>query len=152
MALDVQVSTDEVRVLLESGYLATERREYAKAKEIFEGALALGRGTDVAEVALANLQLVQGNPKEAEKQLRQILKSKPDNAFAHALLGELLHTQGKKQEALDALSKAKAGDPALGRMAGAVEEAVTAGATYSYKTVKEQEKAIKDQGGKPAGQ
>ena len=37
-------------------------------------------------------------------------------------------------------------------MAGAVEEAVTAGATYSYKTVKEQEKAIKDQGGKPAGQ
>ena len=61
MALDVQVTSEELRLLLESGYLSTERREYVKAKEIFEGVQALGRGADVAEVGLANLYLMQGN-------------------------------------------------------------------------------------------
>jgi tetratricopeptide (TPR) repeat protein len=146
MALDVQVSPEETRVLLESGYLATERREYAKAKEIFEGCIALGRGADVAEVALANLDLVQGKPKDAEKALRAAVKSRPENAYAWALLGEILHTQGKKQESLEALSKAKSLDAsgAFGGMAGAMEEAVNQGADYSYKTVKEQEQAAKE--------
>jgi len=139
MALDVQVSTDEVRVLLEAGYLATERREFPKAKEIFEGAIALGRGVDVAEVALANLLLVQGNPKDAEKALRQVLKAKPDSAPAWALLGEVLHVQGKKQDALDAVGKAKAGDGAL---ASVLEGAFQEG-DYSYKTPKEVEAAKK---------
>src|SRR5437879_5158138 len=107
MALDVQISTDELRLLLEAGYLATERREFAKAKEIFEGIQALGRGADVAETGLANLYLVQGNQKEAEKLLKQAVKSNPKNAYATALLGELLHTLGKKDEALATLKQAK---------------------------------------------
>jgi tetratricopeptide (TPR) repeat protein len=136
MALDVQISTDELRLLLEAGYLATERREFSKAKEIFEGIQALGRGADVAETGLANLHLVQGNQKDAEKLLRQAIKTNPKNAYATALLGEVLHTLGKKDEALETLKQAKALDPAASAMASAVEAAVKEGVAYDYKAKK----------------
>ncbi len=133
MALDVQIAPEELRLLLESGYLATERREYGKAKEIFEGVAAIGRGVDVAEVGLANLYLMQQNSKDAEKLLRQAIKSNAQNAYAHALLGELLHTLGKKDEALEMLGKAKSLDRgAVASMASAVEEAVKSGVDYKY--------------------
>ncbi|HVY62652.1 MAG TPA: tetratricopeptide repeat protein [Planctomycetota bacterium] len=135
MALDVQIGTEELRLLLEAGYLATERREFGKAKEIFEGVQAIGRGVDVAETGLANLHLVQGNQKDAEKLLRQALKTNPKNAYATALLGELLHTLGKKDEALAALNQAKQLDPgASAAMASAVEAAVNENVAYDYKT------------------
>lgn len=134
MALDVELETEELRFLLESGYLATERREYGKAKEIFEGVQAIGRGADVAEVGLANLHLLQGNAKEAEKHLKQAIKSNGSNAYAHAQLGELLHTLGKKDEALAMLSKATSLDSGgpVGQMAAAVEEAVRTDLAYKY--------------------
>jgi tetratricopeptide (TPR) repeat protein len=133
MALDLQLAPEELRLLLEAGYLATERREWVKAKEIFEGIVALGRGADVASVGLANLQLMQSNPKEAEKLLKQAIGANPKNAYAHALLGELLHTLGKKDESLEVLAKAKElGDPAAAQMASAVEEAVNTGVAYKY--------------------
>lgn len=136
MALDVQVSTEELRLLLEAGYLATERREFAKAKEIFEGIQAIGRGADVAETGLANCYLVQGNQKDAEKLLRQAVKTNPQNAYASALLGELLHTLGKKDEALEMLAKARSMDKSgsVAQMAGAVEDAVKGDVTYNYKS------------------
>ena len=134
MPLDVQITVEETRLLLEAGYLATERKEYVKAKEIFEGVQALGRGADVAEVGLANLHLMQQQSKEAEKLLRQAIKTNPQNAYAHALLGELLHTLGKKEEALESLGKAKALDQgATAGMAAAVEEAVKTDVAYKYK-------------------
>lgn len=134
MALDLEPSTAEVRLLLEAGYLAAERREYAKAREIFEGVIALGRGADVARVGLANIHLLQSQPKEAEKLLREAVKSSPANAYAWAQLGEFLHTQGKKDEALETLAKARSLDSsgAFGGMAQAVEEAVRTDLAYKY--------------------
>lgn len=133
MALDLQLAPEELRLLLEAGYLATERREWVKAKEIFEGVVALGRGADVANVGLANLNLIQGQPKDAEKLLKAAIQANPKNAYAHALLGELLHTLGKKEESLEVLAKARElGDPAAAQMASAVEEAVTTGVAYKY--------------------
>jgi tetratricopeptide (TPR) repeat protein len=134
MAVDVQISTEELRLLLEAGYLATERREWTKAKEIFEGVQALGRGADVAEVGLANLYLSQGNAKDAEKVLRQAVKTNGSNAFAYAQLGELLHTLGKNDEALEMLKKAKELDKgAIAAFAANVEDLVKQGVEWSYK-------------------
>ena len=141
MALELQLAPEELRLLLEAGYLATERREWVKAKEIFEGVQAIGRGADVAAVGLANLHLIQSNPKEAEKLLKDAIKSNPKNAYAHALLGELLHTLGKKEESLEILKKARdLGDPAAAQMASAVEEAVTTGVAYKYQVPGQQTK------------
>lgn len=134
MALEVQVAPEELKLLLEAGYLATERREFGKAKEIFEGVQALGRGADVAEVGLGNLFLVQGNAKEAEKVLRQAIKSNPQNGYAHAELGELLLTQGKPDEARQMTDKAKVLDRgAAAALAGAVGEALDQKMAYRYK-------------------
>jgi tetratricopeptide (TPR) repeat protein len=135
MALEVKPSQEEVRVLLESGYLLVERRQYDAAKEVFEGVEAMGRGADVAQMGLATLHTIQGNVKEAEKLLKAAVKANPKNAFAHAQLGELYHTMGKKEEALAALKLAEEADPSGplgGAFARAVREAVEGGHAYRY--------------------
>jgi tetratricopeptide (TPR) repeat protein len=138
MALNMKLGTDEVRLLLETGYLLAERREYVKAKEVFEGVEALGQGADVAQMGLATLHTIQGNPKEAEKFLRAATKSNPKNAFARAQLGELLHTLGKKDEALAELKEAEKLDPqgATGEYARSVRQAVEGGVQYKYQVPK----------------
>jgi lipopolysaccharide biosynthesis regulator YciM len=88
----------------------------------------------VAEVGLANLHLLQQHEKEAEKLLKQAIQTNPTNAYAHAMLGELLHTLGKKDEALSILTRATTLDRgAIATMAAAVEEAVKTGVEYKYK-------------------
>lgn len=138
MALNMKLSTEEVRLLLESGYLLMERREYAKAREVFEGVEAIGHGADVAQMGLATLHTIQGNTKEAEKLLRASIKTNAKNAYAHAQLGELLHTLGKKDEALASLKQAEDLDPQgpTGEYARSVKKAVDAGIGYKYEVPK----------------
>ena len=139
MALDLKLGADEVRLLLESGYMLTERREFAKAKEVFEAVEALGQGADVAQMGLANLLVLQGNVKEAEKQLKAAVKTNAKNASAHAQLGELYHTLGKKDEALASLKEAEKLDPQgpTGQYAKSVREAVETGLAYKYEVPKD---------------
>ncbi len=135
MALDVQLDTEELRLLLEAGFVLIDRRELAKAKEVFEGVVAIGgAGTDVALLGLANLSMIDGNQKDAEKQLKTALQANPNNAHVRATLGELYHTMGKKEQALAELKKAEDLDPngSAGAYARAVREAVETGVAYAY--------------------
>jgi tetratricopeptide (TPR) repeat protein len=143
LALNVQLSVEEVRVLLESGYLLMERREFAKAKEVFEGVEALGRG-EAGGLGLGEVHLRLGNEKEAEKSFRAAAKANPKGALARAKLGELLHTMGKKDEALAELKEAEKLDASgpFGQYAASVRKAVEEGTQYKYKAP-EQKKAKK---------
>lgn len=135
MALNVKVETDELRLLLESGYLLIQRNELQKAKEVFEGVEALGQGLDVAGLALSHLHLIHGNVKDAEKALRGAVKANPKFALAYANLGELCHTQGRKDEAQEFLGKAEELDPQgpAGQFARTLKAAIAeGGADYHY--------------------
>ena len=134
MALNVKLTTEELRLLLETGYLLRERRELQKAKEVFEGVQALGQAADVASMGLADVLLVMGNVKDAEKALQAAIKASPKFALAHAQLGELYHTQGKKAEAVEELQKAESLDPqgTAGTFAKSVLKAVETGVDYKY--------------------
>lgn len=138
MALDVKLGTEELRLLLETGYLLAERREFAKAKEVFEAVEAIGQGADVAQMGLAHVHLVSGNQKEAEKYLKAAVKANPTNAFAHSQLGELLYTLGKKDEAAQSLKEAESLDKngPVGEYARAVRQAMDTGLEYRYRADK----------------
>jgi Tfp pilus assembly protein PilF len=145
MALNVKLSEEELKFLLESGYLYIDRREFAKAKEVFEGVAATGQATDVARMGLANVLTIQGDTKEAEKQLREALKANPKNAHVQAQLGELLYITGKKEDAVAALKQAEALDPTgpAAKYARAVMAAIDEGTVYSYQDPTQPETAKK---------
>jgi tetratricopeptide (TPR) repeat protein len=134
MPLNIKLSTEELKLLLEAGYVLIDRREFAKAKEVFEGVVAVGQAADVARMGLAQVLMIEGNAKEAEKQLKEAAKANPKSAHVHAQLGELYHTMGKKEEALAALKQAEGLDPngSAGRYARSVREAVEQGIAYTY--------------------
>jgi len=142
MGLNVKLSTEELRLLLETGYLLAERREWQKAKEVFEGVQALGQAAEVASMGLADLHLVLGNAKDAEKALKAALKASPQFALAHAQLGELCHTQGRKEEAIASLKKAEELDPqgTAGEFARSVLKVMDLGVAYKYAAPKDEKK------------
>lgn len=134
MALDVAVSPEELRALLEMGFLLRERGELDKALEVFDGVLALRPDLEIAHIGLANVYQVQGNNAEAEKVFRSAVERFPQSAHAHAQLGEFFHTVGRKEDALAELEKAIQIDPSgpYGEAARAVKTLVEDGVEYSY--------------------
>ncbi len=130
----VEVSMEEVRVLLEAGRIYVDRKEYDKAREVFEGARELAPDGEAVLICLANLDLVTGKGADAVKSLKEALKANPKSALAKALLGEAYHTQGKKGDAEKELKEAKKLDPngPGGKLADALLKVMALGLDYTY--------------------
>ncbi|RME72065.1 MAG: hypothetical protein D6776_09400 [Planctomycetota bacterium] len=135
MALGLEVSEQELKALLEVGFLYRERGEAAEAREVFEGVLALRPDLAVAKVGLANALQLLGDDEAAERLLREAAAAQPDNAFVAQQLGELLHTVGKREEAAEWLRKAIELDAAgpYGQAAKAVLDLLEADVAYTYR-------------------
>jgi predicted Zn-dependent protease len=135
MSLGVEVTDQELKALLEVGFLHRERGEVKQAREVFEGVLALRPDLGVAKVGLANVLQLGGDDAGAEAVLREAAEAQPDNAFVQQQLGELLHTLGRKEDALAALDKAielDAGGPNAAA-AQAIKDVVEADIQYTYR-------------------
>ncbi|MCP4499397.1 MAG: tetratricopeptide repeat protein [Deltaproteobacteria bacterium] len=125
----VEVPADEVKVLLESGYLLMEMGKNKEAEEVFSGVCALLPQSDVARVALGNLHFSQGRIPRALKFHQEALKLQPESSLANAHVGECLLMSGKIDQGLSALQKAKNLEPdsAAAAFAQALLEAHEAG-------------------------
>ena len=107
----VEVPADEVKILLEAGYLLMEMGKFKEAEEVFDGVCAMLPQSDVAKVALGNLHFSQGRIPRALKFHQEALKLQPDSALAFAHVGECLLMTGKSEQGLTALNQAKKLDP-----------------------------------------
>lgn len=134
MTLNVEISAQEIRALLETGFLLWERTELDKAAEVFDGVLALRPQLEPALIGLANVRQAQGRAEEAKACFEEATKAHPASANAHALLGEFYHTQGQKDAALRELNKAIELDPSgpFGEAARAIKTLVDEGVAYTY--------------------
>jgi len=134
MALDVAVSPEELKALLETGFLFRERKELDKAEEVFAGVIALRPDLEIAHLGLANIAHAKGEVERAEGLFRKMTELFPQSALAFGQLGEFLHTQGKKDAAVEALNKAISLDPSgpHGEAAKAIKALVDEGVEYNY--------------------
>lgn len=107
----IDVPQQEVALLLEAGYLYMEMGRPKEAEEIFTGVSALLPDSDVARVALGNLQFSQGRFQRALKHHQEALKVRPDSALAQAHVGEALLFLKRHDEGLKALNRAIEMDP-----------------------------------------
>ncbi len=107
----IEVPTEDLRLMLEGGYLYLAMQRFKEAKEVFEGVCALAPESDVPLVALGNVSFVETKFDEAIKTYKKALELVPNSAFAKAYLGEALFFNNKKTEAKAVLEEASKMDP-----------------------------------------
>ena len=107
----IEVPTEDLRLMLESGYLYLAMQRFKEAREVFEGVCILAPESDVPMVALGNVAFVETKFDEAIKTYKKALELVPQSAFAKAYLGEALFFHNKKSEAKKVLEEASKMDP-----------------------------------------
>lgn len=107
----VEVSKQEARLLVESGYLHIELGKFKEAQEIFEGCAALLPRSDVPRIGLGNLFFSQGRHDDAINAYQDAIKVRPDSAAAHAFLGEAYLFKKQFAKAQDTLKRAQELEP-----------------------------------------
>ncbi len=107
----IEVPVEDLRLMLEAGYLYMAMRRYKEAREVFEGASILAPESEVPLVALGNVSFVESKFEEAIKIYQKALKLVPTSAFAKSYLGEALFFNQKKDEATTTLEDASKMDP-----------------------------------------
>jgi Flp pilus assembly protein TadD len=95
----VQPSDDELRVLLETGFVLREASRFEDAKAIFGGVLELIPDSDIPRVGLGTVELQRGNFELAQIACEDALRVKPESLYARVHLAESLLFQKKRHEA-----------------------------------------------------
>ncbi len=106
----VEVSQNELALLLESGYLYLEMQKFREAEEVFAGVSALVPNSEIPLICLGNLYFSQGRYERALKFHRDALKKNPRSALAEAHSGEALLFMNRRSDAKAALDRAVALD------------------------------------------
>ena len=107
----ISVPHEDLRVLLEVGYLYLGMQKFKEAGEVFEGVMVLTPKSEVPIVALGNVFCVQGKFDQAIKMYQKALEVEPKSAFATAYLGEAQFFKGDKDKAHETLNQASKMDP-----------------------------------------
>lgn len=105
------VSTKEVQLLMEAGFLAANGGMIEQAQKIFEGVQAVRPGSEFAHIGRAVTQMAANNMDEAAKILREdALKANPDNLQAKmflALVLKLANRGGECDQVIEQLQKSE---------------------------------------------
>lgn len=107
----IDVTRDDIVMMLEAGYIYLAMGKFSEAKQTFEGIIALAPNHEVPRVALANVLFAQKKYLPAIRSLREAIEINPQSAFAYSHLGEALLFYGKKEEALEALAESDRIEP-----------------------------------------
>jgi len=102
----INVPLEDIRILMEAGYLYFHMNRLEEAREVFEGVIPLAPKSEVPHIALATLLFGQGKHEEAEAEFRAGLEINPDSPFALANYGDFLFFHNRTAEAMDVLNRA----------------------------------------------
>ena len=101
----INITPDELRLLLETGYLYMHMNRLKEAKEVFEGIIPLAPKNEVVYTSLANTLYALGQTDEAEKYYKIAIQLNPNNTFTLANYGDLLLFKGEIQKGKELLHK-----------------------------------------------
>ena len=106
----VRPSDEELRVILESGFVLREAGRLDDADAVFRGALELLPDSDVPRVALGTVELQRGRFAEALSACDEALRLRPDSLYARVHHAEALLFQQRRAEAEAELHEVIAAD------------------------------------------
>lgn len=95
----INVTDEELRVMMESGLILRESGRLDEAEEVFTGVRELAPESDVPLVALSSIAVRRGNIKEAFRLSEKALEQQPKSLFARVNHAEILLYSKKREEA-----------------------------------------------------
>ena len=107
----VKPSDEELRVILESGFVLREAGRFDDADAVFRGALELLPDSDVPRVALGTVELQRGRFAEAQALCEEALRVRPQSLYARVHRAESLLFQRRREEAEEELREVMAAGP-----------------------------------------
>lgn len=99
----VKPSDEELRVILESGFVLREAGRLDDADAVFRGASELLPDSDVPRVALGTVELQRGRFAEAQALCEEALRVRPESLYARVHRAESLLFQRRRDEAEEEL-------------------------------------------------
>lgn len=108
---DVRPGDEELRLMLEAGFVLREANRLDDAETIFRGVIELLPDSDVPRVALGTVELQRGRFAEAQAACEEALLRHPDSLYARVHHAEALLFQRRRGEAESELNEIIARDP-----------------------------------------
>jgi tetratricopeptide (TPR) repeat protein len=87
---EISVSNEELRVMLETGYILREAAKFERAEAIFRGAMEFLPGSDVPQVGLGTVFLQKGDFQAAEEICEKALEMNPESLYARVHYADAL--------------------------------------------------------------
>lgn len=107
---DVKPSDEELRVLMEAGFLLREMSRFDEAAEVFRGAAELIEDSDVPLVGLGTVEFQQRNFDQAHAAYEKALALKPNSLYARVHRAEAWLFAGDRTRAETELREVIAAD------------------------------------------
>ena len=101
---EVPVSDQELRVLLETGYILREAAKFDDSEAVFRGVIELLPDSEVPQVGLGTVFLQKGDFETAEDICRTATETNPSSLYAKVHLAEALLFERKRDEAEEILN------------------------------------------------
>lgn len=106
----VQPSDEELRVMLEAGFVLREAGRFDDAETVFRGVVELLPESEVPRVALGTVELQRGRFADALAICEEALRLQPDSLYARVHHAEALLFGQRREEAEAELKKVIASD------------------------------------------
>jgi tetratricopeptide (TPR) repeat protein len=96
---EIPVSNEELRVMLETGYILREAAKFNEAEAIFRGVMEFLPDSDVPQVGLGTVFLQRGDFESAEEICEKALEKNPESLYARVHHAEALLFGRRREEA-----------------------------------------------------
>jgi predicted Zn-dependent protease len=108
---EIKPGDEELRVILESGFVLRDAGRLDDAEAVFAGMIELLPESELPHVALGTIKLQRGEFAEAQNACEEGLALKPGSLYARVHRAEALLFQGRRSEAESELREVIATDP-----------------------------------------
>lgn len=108
---EIPISDEELRVLLETGYILREAARFDEAEAVFRGVMEFLPDSEVPQVGLGTVFLQRGDFRTAEEICRAALETNPSSLYARVNYAEAMLFGKKRDEAEEELKNIIAEDP-----------------------------------------
>ena len=96
---EIPVSNEELRVMLETGYILREAAKFNEAEAIFRGVMEFLPDSDVPQVGLGTVFLQRGDFESAEEICEKAIETNPESLYARVHHAEALLFGRRREEA-----------------------------------------------------
>ena len=101
---EIPISDEELRVLLETGYILREAAKFDDAETVFRGVMEFLPESEVPQVGLGTVFLQRGDFQTAEEICRSAVETNPASLYARVNYAEAMLFEKKRDEAEEILN------------------------------------------------